>query len=352
MEASPLSSFRGLACDRWFSLLAPHLPGDVADRAALERLQVVMAGLPGSVSGAIEIRLGASEKSVDLAVRISNPAEARQIAAWIQPDYVQQFLSDWAREPDPRIPFLWLEFDLPPQEADLHSPLMISRIVREAEPLWLVEDLLPAIRGRALTPSQRQLALRSLEELSGRAYCCYAFDLQARGTDLFRLSFTDLMPADMPSYLERLGRPDLAREILLALELVPDGDLYEMNFDVNARAEIGSRIGIEVSFQKWPGRDPRWEALLDRLTAEGLCCPEKRSAVLSWFGYDSPRIARDRWPLVSGPPDAFLIRWISHFKLACLPGRSLEAKAYLSFGLWTRSSDGRLKEGGAFLYDL
>jgi len=338
----------GFTCHAWMPLLTPHLPEHLVDPEARERLARLTELLPGTVLGAIEIRLAPGPGPVDLAVRLSMPGEACQIAQWIQPPHVREYLLGWARAPEPLLPYTWLEFDLPDAGGDL-APVLISRIKRRTDPDWLLDVLLPALRGRPPHPAQRAMLLRTLTGLPEESWCCYAFDMQSRGTDAVRLSFSGLRPHLMPDRLEHLGRPDLAEALRPAVGLVKDRGLFELNLEVDRDAEIRPRVGFEMSFKQWPGNDPQWQSLLGRLVDAGLCSSEKRDAALAWSGYDSPRRAPGAWPARKELARTYLVRWISHVKLVCVPGEPLEAKAYLLFALWTRSPNGRLKEGAGGL---
>lgn len=337
------------SCEGWLPLLAPHLPASLIEPAALGRLGSLMACLPATVSGAIEIRLGAATGPVDLSVRVDHPGEARSIARRLPLGDVERFLLHWERQRDTNLPFVWLEFDLPETGAEPRAPLAIPRIGEQAPEGWLLDTLLPTLREEAPAAPQLATIRRALSGLPAGARCCYVFDLRPRGTEAIRLSFSGLAAAAMPERLEQLDRPDLARSLAPALPLVEGADRREINFDVDDKGAIEPRIGLEISYATWPGRDPRWPRLFDRLVEAGLCQPEKRDALLAWPGHDSRRTAPDLWPAPSALADSHLVRWISHVKLVCVPDQAIEAKVYLLFGLWTRGRDGRLKEGATGL---
>ena len=153
----------------------------------------------------------------------------------------------------------------------------------------------------------------------------------------------------MPGFLEKVGRPDLAQPVAEALPFMAESDRRELNFDVDGEGNIAPRVGLEISFAAWPGSDPRWPRLFDRLVAAKLCEDTKRLAAFAWPGHDSRQTAPGVWPAAAAYAKSHLLRWISHVKLVCVPGRAMEAKVYLVFGLWTRGRDGRLKEGPAGL---
>jgi hypothetical protein len=59
---------------------------------------------------------------------------------------------------------------------------------------------------------------------------------------------------------------------------------------------IGPRVGIEASFPRQPGREPRWNDLLARMTEAGLCSAEAAREALAWPGRDSVLTAPQVWP--------------------------------------------------------
>jgi hypothetical protein len=337
------------ACDQWLPLLAAHLPASLVAPEARDRLAGLMPHLPATASEAIEIPLGSGDRQVDLGVRVSHPAEARWIARWIRPADAGRFLLSWAEKPDPGVQFLWLEFDLPSTGADPRAPLLIPHIGRHVSEDGLLNGVLRSLRRSPPTPPQLATVRRALGSLPPGSHCSYVFDLRPRGTEAVRLSFANLTAAAMREWLVQLGRPDLARAAQEAAGFVEEADRCDMSFDIDTDGAIGPRVGIEISFGTWPGKDQRWPRLFDRLVDTELCSAPKREAVLAWSGYDSRKTAPALWPPAPLFANSYLVRWISHVKLVCVPGCPMEAKVYLLFGLWTRGPEGRLKEGAAGL---
>lgn len=328
-----------LSYGQWFPLLTPHLPESLVEPSSMEPVEQLARRIPGGVLGAIEIRLGPEPSPVDLSLRLASPAHARQIAPMIETDYLRRFLNDWAEDPDPRIPFLWVEFDLhQPPDADLH-PVFIVRL-KNPEPQWVVDDLLPPIFPNSTSPEWDGAVRRCLDNLPEPGNLVYVFNLESRGQKAVRLDFFGLSPSKMQTYFERLERPDLSAAIAAPLKIVENAERFHLNFDVDG--EIQPRIGIEASYGVFPKRDTAWGDLFDRLVEAKLCTPEKRDAVFSWPGYTSPNRAGDRWPMAPHGPEGFLVRSISHVKLVCQPGQPPEAKVYLLFGLHVRNAQGKL----------
>lgn len=335
---------RGAACDVWMPLLARHLPERLVDPVALARLASFSARVPASVMGAIEIRLAPGPGRVDLGVRILSADEARWFASWVEPLHAR-YLQRWAEQPDPdpRIPFLWIEFDLHPDAGVPAQPLVIPRLRARPDPDWLVGELLPDLCGRPPSRRQAELVRQCVAALPPPARVGYVFDLRARGTTAVRLSFPGLPPAAMTGFLERLGRDDLARAVSEPTAMVADCERFELTCDL--ADDILPRVGVEATYEGWTGNDARWGQLFGRLADAGLAAPEKGAAALAWSGWDSPRRAPESWPAAVG--EGYLIRWISHVKLVCVPGRPAEAKVYLMFGSYRRGPDGGLRRGFA-----
>jgi hypothetical protein len=161
-----------------------------------------------------------------------------------------------------------------------------------------------------------------------------------------RVHVSPLPPAAMVPYLERLewpGDPDAIKA--QATVLFDYVDLVVLCLDILDGRLL--RLGLEASFANNHGLNPRWPALLARLTDLGMCSSEKASALVGWPGEITPLSAPGPWPddlIVRGLTRSAaalgaLDRRLSHVKLTCLPGQAPSAKAYFGYGyVWTMPS--------------
>ncbi len=331
----------GLTCDQWMPLLLPYLREELVDVTAAERLRTLARRVPGGAMGAIELRLAPGQSQVDLSFRIAGPIQARQFASLLEPPYVKKFFADWATDPDPRIPFLWVEFDLDDDPDESLWPVFAARLDGEIEEDWLIETLLPGLIGSPPTAAQQRLVRRCLAAAGDpRPQIVYVANLQTRGMSAIRLDYYGMPPRNIAAYLERLGRPDLASTVSPLEKLVGGGERFHFSHDLDTG--LLPRLGVELSYNSWPRRgEPQWEGLFDRLLDAGLCTPEKRDALFAWPGYVSADSVADLWPDQAGAR-GHLVRNFSHVKLVCHPEREIEAKAYLLFGHYFRTPEGNL----------
>jgi hypothetical protein len=322
-----------LTVAHWLAVLEPRLTEPLFDSAAVGRLRRLAQTLPGECQGTFEVRLAPGAAQVDLSLRLLTLSQAAAAAARFG-STVGRFLSSWS-EPGSLAPVrsVWLEFDLDREEPS--EPVVCAKLPADIDFGWLLDTLLPALRGAPLSKGQRDLILTCLESLPGSAHLLYVFSLRARGSDAVRLEIFGMEPSQILDYLRRVAPPTVpaAKEITPCFEGVE-----RLHLSLDIAEEIRSRIGIEGSFPWQPRREPRWKDLFGRLESRGLCSPGKRTAALAWPGWDSFWTAAGPWPVAQMGPRGFCVRGLSHLKVVCRPDGRPEAKAYLVFGPFERSS--------------
>jgi hypothetical protein len=170
---------------------------------------------------------------------------------------------------------------------------------------------------------------RCHEAIPAPAYLLYAFSLRPRGIDALRLEIFGLDPAGIVSYLKDVA-PGSLPWVRDAAALFAGVEQIHLSLDLGE--EILPRIGIEGSFPRLPGREPRWGELFERLVSRGLCRPDRRDAALAWHGSETFWTAPAAWPVEAVGAGGFCFRKLSHVKVVCRPDREPEGKAYLLFG--------------------
>lgn len=301
----------------WLAVVRPRLTEPLFQPIVVERLPSVTSSLPGDCLGILETRLAHGDGTVDLSVRLSEAAQAR-------------FLSE-SGGPFSAVRSVWLEFDLNRGAGGLPEPVACAKLPADADPLWAVDMLLPALHGEPLAGGQRDRWLSCRREIPASGRLLYAFSLRARGSGAVRMEIFGLGAEQILAYLGRVA-PEALPQVREITPLFEEVERLHLSFDLSPEGEILPRIGIEGSFPRLPRREPRWRELFDRLEERGLCDPDKGKAALAWPGYDSFWTAPERWPVGAL---GFCVRTLSHIKVVCQPGREPEAKVYLAFGLRT-----------------
>lgn len=322
----------------WLPVLRPFLSESLVDSEALHRLQTLTQHLPMEGLGVIEVRLAADSDAVDFSIRLTQPDQADGLPEQIISPHLRDFLSRGWRElgcPKP-ISSVWLEFDLGRASDALPAPIVCTRFEDPVDSDWLIDSLFPAIHEAPLTRDQKRLLRCCVAEAKEPGKVLYAFSLLPRSTDAVRLELYGLNPIAMGAYLGRTTPLMAKRQMAELAPLIEDCDRYHLSFDIGN--EILPRLGVECGFLRLPDQEPRWAGLLDRLVTRGLCLPEKREAVLRWSGYDSLWTAPQRWPEGDEGLGGYCVRCLSHVKLVSWPGRQPEAKAYLLFQHFQRST--------------
>lgn len=279
---------------------------------------------------------------MDLSLQVLEPELARFLAERLPGPYLADFLRRWSEPGGPfsRVPSVWLEYDLDHEPAEVPPAVVCAKLFPDAETGWLVDSLLPALHGKPLTGIQRRLAGLCREAIPPPAHLLYAFSLRSRGKDAVRLEVFGLEPPAILDYLREVA-PHADPRAADVAPLFAGVERIHLSFDLGPAAVL-PRIGIEGSFSRLPWREPRWQELLDRLVARGLCTPAKQAAALAWTGFDTFWTAPEAWPVDAAGLAVSCVRSLSHLKVVCDPGRDLEAKAYLMFGPW-RSRERRLE---------
>ena len=325
-----------LSAADWLAVIGPKLTEPLFGPETVERLHRLARNLPGECQGTLEVRLAPGASQVDLSLHLRTPEQASTMAARLPSSSIRNFLSRWSEVGGPLAPVrsVWLEFDLDREEAP--SPLVCAKLPADADSGWLIDTLLPALRGDPLPHGQRALILACLGALPDSARLLYLFSLRARGSDAVRLEIFGMEPVQILEYLQSVA----PASVTAVAEIVPWFEGVErLHLSIDVAEEVLPRIGIEGSFPRQPKREPRWQELLTRLETRGLCSPAKRDAALAWSGYDSFWTRPESWPIAEIGPRGFCIRALSHVKVVCRPDRAPEAKAYLVFGPLDSSSD-------------
>jgi len=315
----------------WLEVARPHLSAPLAGEAALARLRRAAERFPGAGLGALEIRLGRDGSGVvDLAFHLTTSAQAQTLGARLSPPHVARFLAAWARGEHPQVASLWLELDLEREPAVRPVPGICAALAGPAAPEWVLDRLLPALRGRALPPAQRHRLARCLAAILAPGRLLYAGSMESRGGGPVRLVVAGLDAPALAAYLGRVAPADVALSAAAAAALAAGAARIQLSFDVDD--EVAGRVGWECSYPRLPSREAGWTALLARWTAAELATAPQRRALLAWPGYDSLLTAAPRWPLDLGTARTFCVRCLSHLKLISRPQHPPAAKAYLFFG--------------------
>jgi hypothetical protein len=336
----------------WLGVALSRLPECLADRRSLARLQALAHRLPDAGPMVLETRLrrtGTRHRAVDLSLHVTSPAHAAALCELGESERPAagfgwpRFLRAWAMRPDwrTRVPSLWLEFDLgrlpamPALPAALPAPVICARLADGVDAAWVAATLLPAMHGAALTAVQCRLLERCWRETPAAGRPLYVFSLASRGAGRVRVEIAGGL--DLPALaclLARLRAPAAARRVARLQPLLAEADRLHLSCDLGDLDEpLAPRVGVEVSFPRQPRNDPRWDRLLGRLVAAGLCSPAARDAALAWPGQDSLWTAPERWPGAPGAARRRCARTLSHLKLVCDRRRPTTAKLYLGLAV-------------------
>lgn len=346
------------ALNAYLRLAAPHLSPRLISPQALADLERIACQLPAvSVSG-FECRLGQEEAQADLGVRLlaadgsraalagsSDAPGGLDPALFTHPVWqrLRRFGARWS-EPhgllDREIGDVFLEFDVEGAPAPVPIPSFFIEYGPGAHRrLEALEEALGLLWGEPLAPTVLARVRECLEALPPEGRLSAVGAMFSRRLEGVRLCVHGLGPDTLPAYLARIGWPGAPlepREFLAGLQAPVQS--MALSFDVGAR--VGPKLGVECHLAEslHEAEAPRWADVLEGLVTQGLCLPDKRTALLGWLGHTHLRSRPEALPEPLRSLHAALgaralpvfLRRINHVKLVFQPGHPPEAKAYLA----------------------
>lgn len=337
-----------------FGELCRHIPDVLVSPDIIHLIHGMNEKLPAALAsrGIIECRLGAREGIADWQLCVERRVSGRDIAAGNVPQadidqslfaapvwrHLRRFSQCWAdisSDLHLKVDHLWLEFDRAAMSAGIPVPGVYFSVCDKTAGIssenqkfhhivkyrWVI-DALDLLQGSTLKKETSGNLLSCLEALPGGAELHYAAVKPFRQRNVVRIVLS-VPSEELPDYLDRIGFPFPAREIVDAAVWMERIGRVRCLLDI--ADTVLPVVGIEcrADAQQDAGA-AGWEALLDRLVNDGQCTPEKRGAFLSWTGVSATTLPCDIFP-------CYIFRNISHVKLIIREGCPPEAKGYLDF---------------------
>lgn len=362
--------------ENYLKVVAPYLSHQLVSPEALSHIQTLARMLPPLSEALLECRLGANTSTVDFSVLATASDGSRDILAGFNshitlPDIIltnpvwnciRNFCLHW-HEPNSllseNVALIWLEFDVDGQLPEVPVPSFFFRLkhfrsdhcstrasdITDAQQ-QTTETALSLLFGGSISPQIKQNLAICLDSLPVGAQFLYIGAMLSRQLEAVRVNVIGISEEKLLAYLTKIGWKYSVSELKEIIQILSGFvDTIVLNFDVGNI--LFPKIGIECEFlKKNPRIEPRWQLFLDYLVERGLCTPEKRDALLNWPGYSHEKSHPELWPSNLSKVSSFLgargssvfFRRLNHIKIVYQPGRSLEAKGYLSFGhAWINS---------------
>ena len=364
------------------SVARTHLPRALVSADAFARACAAIEHLPAAVTKGVyfECRLHDRSPQVDLVVavhergaailaehrpHVASP-RARETRWWGR---LLAFCRTWT-DPSSTLGSLfdhiWLEYDV-----DRHSTG--GRNTPSASVPGVFVSFREPRPGRDSTTTLYAGAVKVIEALAGRTISTpvaaglrTCFDrlppaagvhhiglLTQREAPTMRVCIAKLPPADVGPYITATAAANPADidavTRLAACRVGPERELCVpmLHLDIDARDGFLPRLGMERPFARRGQPSgfigPAERALLDRLTARGLCASAKRDAILTWPGQSISVMPHELWW-------SRIDRRVNHVKLVAEPGAEIEVKGYLFMsyrchGRPERPADGAVLDG-------
>lgn len=339
----------GLSPAGCLALLWPKLAPALVDRTTRDSLWAAACQLPPIPRIALELRLAKDESAVDLHQMITRRDNDPYLlsgyldgcAPSLTSPALKAFLQSWARDEQALQTFfdcVYLEWDAAEGGRFPHAPaIFLAMDVREDPPgrgaarRQIVCDTVARLQGGHSIAVERFLATVGQDFTIGHVGV-----MLGRGSTI-RCNLRRIFPQQLAPLLKRLAWP---------------GNLDEATKHFNTLVEIADRVTVAIDFLESPipsigfeiyldhpfSSGPRWPVVLDYLSEQGLCCKEKRAALLSVDAYLRPDHSGQVWPAswlaaaaAAPASEAPAVKTcVSHLKLALARDGTASAKAYVS----------------------
>jgi hypothetical protein len=278
--------------------------------------EVRLDGHPGVDFG---VGLGSSEKrrarlASALSQRISDPSSWSRVA---------QFCTRWCAHgtlEQRLVTHAFLEFDADAGQRLSSPSLFLGLGGTRARDDESVARILGALLREKMREETRSLLLDRLAFLPEGSILLHVGVMLGR-SDAVRIHAA--VPTDAArDYAEEAAGEALADQVMaLALRYESDDPVTTLQFEVRPRREAEA-VGIELSCPPGTSKE-RLAGWIDRLVGDGLCSPDRGSALSQWpCDYRSP-LDVGGWP-------CRIEQRISHLKITVRRGRPFRAKAYLT----------------------
>lgn len=339
----------------YLNVAGPRLSPELISPEAFAEIQDKVAILPPCAGSGFECRLGEIEPRADFLMRIQTFDGSRAAFAGRNPDVappavllrdpvwqrVHHFCSQWANPEHPLhtlVKDFWLEFDVSSSPPALPTPSIFFGPRPEHEDQQSIVALATGIMRGLPEPTPVPPSVQRCYEALPRGSAVYQVGMMlSRQSDALRLCVMGIAPSRLGAYLHDIGwsGPRAELEALVA-SLTPSIHRICLALDVGEAVE--PKVGLECYMDEHNLRSykAKWAPFLEKLCERGLCRPEKRDGLLSWFGISTHQADEALWPsnllqASSARTDGALstfIRYLNHIKIVFTPGKPLEAKAY------------------------
>jgi len=277
-------------------LAGPELnhPSALFGPDALRQLATTAERLPIACSSfCLECRMTSADAQVDLlgCIRVSDGgrdalAEA-SVTGW---DPITSFVDRWNTTTSvlhEAVPFIWLEFDLPPASTRVPLPSLYvgvqarPEVPRERARFHAVLLEIVSLFGTHDFARARERAEHCVAALPNGAQLNCIGVMLPRRTDGLRLSL-ELPFLALRPYLTAIEWPGMPHR-LGPIERFLDHEPDRLALTLDMTHAVEPRLGVELFFHDPPAVEPRFRALLDDLEAVG-CDHDKRRALDNWRG--------------------------------------------------------------------
>jgi hypothetical protein len=334
--------------DDYLRVVEPRLPSTLVSPESFARLRALAVRLPPQSMVGFECRLAGNTEDADFAVAL--PADSPGMKQFAGHGPQNLLLAELLTNPiwqrvcalcarasgphsalDDRLGTVWLEFDAHHQHLGVPVPNVLFGLPPEEQGRagggrQVAEAALELLTGEPLPCGLRDTLGRSFSGLPSGAHVFQVGVMLGRQVSGVRVCVTNLSLDGIVDYLDRLGWTGQRDDMIDALSPFTDRAL-RLALGIDVGEAIMPRIGIECYLHN--GHRTRieghWIEFLDLLVACGMCCPDKRDALLLWPGQTT---ARFLWPVT-------FALGLNHIKLIYQPSCPLQAKAYFGFACVT-----------------
>ena len=257
---------------------------------------------------------------------------------------VQEFCVQWEQAEllNMEVADIWLEFDVAGPPPHIPIPGLFVTYEKNSG----ITDLhalrskhhqatklaLHILLAAPLPPLLAQNIDACFELLPEQSYMFSVGAMLSRDSVPIKLCVADITSEQLVPYLKNVGWPgcyDAVHKLLHEIDPLLDRIAFQLDI---INGVISPKIGFECYLTEHnPRKEARWRLLLDYLVKVGQCTPDKKEALLRWYGGQYNILPQEQEDdFIDGPCSRnVFVRCVNHIKVVIHPDCSYETKAYL-----------------------
>lgn len=284
---------------------------------------------------AISSKFNEREELLTILERNGLPESLLEKRVWTN---VKTFTKKWAEKDtiiNKNILGLWFEFDASNTERDAKIPGIFTHTIsikKDSDIKWVVDDLLPLIKGKEASSKLKSNVTDCVRKLPGNSSIYQIGIMLQRECNDIRLVIKRINHNEIIPYLKSIGWDDNSGKIQTLIKKL-EKCCSRIVLHISVGENVDKKIGLECSFYpEETNQNEKWRKFFDFLVKNDYSKPDKIESILNFPGveYDYG-ISEDEeiiTKMTENPLSKKMIRFISHVKISYEPDSKIKSKAY------------------------